>query len=133
MALMVTNVGEREFLTRTLTFEGSKLILYTNNYTATETTVIGDLTECAVAGYAAKSLQGVASALAWTISTATLITTASYPEQEFTITTAVSCYGYAVTNSAKSVLLWAEYFTGAPFTLPAGGGSIKVTLNITAD
>ena len=129
MALLVPDVGEVELLTRALTYEGSKLKLYTNDYTATEATVIGGLTECAVAGYAAKAL----ATGSWVVSTVTNITTASYAEQEFAITTAVSCYGYMVTNSAASVLLWVERFTGAPFTLPAGGGSIKVTLNLTGD
>lgn len=133
MALLVPNVGEVEILTRALTYEGSKLKLYTNDYTATEGTVIGGLTECVVVGYAHKTLTGTVSGGTWTISTATNITTASYPEQDFAITTAVSCYGYAVTNSAGTTLLWAERFTGAPFTLPAGGGSIKVTVNITGD
>jgi hypothetical protein len=38
-----------------------------------------------------------------------------------------------VSNSAGTVLIYAERFTGAPFVLPAGGGSIKVTLNLTGD
>ena len=133
MALIVPNVGEAEMLIRTFTYEGSKLKLYTNDYTCTETSVIGNFTECAVAGYAHKTLLGTVTAGTWVISTLTNITTASYAEQEFLPTTAVSCYGYMVTNSAGSVLLWAERFTGAPYTLPAGGGSIKVKLNIIGD
>jgi hypothetical protein len=133
MALMVPNVGEVEIFTRTLTYEGSKLKLYTNDYTCTETSVIGNFTECSVAGYAHKTLTGTVSGGTWVVSTATNITTASYAEQEFLPTTATSCYGYMVTNSAGTTLIWAERFTGAPFTLPAGGGSIKVTLNITGD
>jgi len=129
MALMVPDVGEREILTRALTYEGSKLKLYTNDYTCTEGSVIGSFTECVVAGYAHKTLLTGS----WVVSTATNITTASYAEQEFLPTTAVSCYGYTVTNSAGSVLIYAERFTGAPFTLPAGGGSIKITLNLTGD
>lgn len=129
MALKVPDVGEREILTRALTYEGSKLKLHTNNYTCTETSVVGDFTECAVAGYAQKSL----ATGSWVVSTATNITTASYAEQEFLPTTAVSVYGYFVTNSAASVIIWAEMFTGAPFVIPAGGGSIKVTLNLTGD
>jgi len=124
MALKVPNVGEQEILSRAMTYEGSKLILYTNNYVCTETSVIGDFTEMAVAGYAAKTLLGGS----WVTSSTT-----SYAEQEFLPTTAVSAYGYVVTNSAKSVVLWAEQFTGAPYVIPAGGGSIKVTVNLTAD
>lgn len=129
MALMVPDVGEREILTRALTYEGSKLKMYTNDQTCTEGSVIGAFTECAVAGYTQKTL----ATGTWVVSTATNITTASYAEQEFLPTTAVSCYGYMVTNSAGSVLIWAERFTGAPFVIPAGGGSIKITLNLTGD
>lgn len=133
MALMVPNVGETEILTRTVTYEGSKLKLYTNDYTCTETSVIGDFTECVVAGYAQKTLLGTATAATWVVSAAANVVTASYAQQEFLPTTAVSCYGYVVSNSAASVVLWAERFTGAPYVIPAGGGSIKVTLNLTAD
>jgi hypothetical protein len=133
MALMVPNVGEVEFLTRSFTYEGSKLKLYTNDYTCTETSVIGNFTECVVAGYAHKTLTGTVTGGTWVISTASLITTASYAEQEFLPTTAVSCYGYMVTNSAGSTLLFGERFTGAPYIIPAGGGSIKVTVNFTGD
>lgn len=124
MALKVPNVGESEIQSRWLTFEGSKLKLYTNNYVCTETSVIGDFTEMVVAGYAQKTLL----AGSWVVSS-----TSSYAEQEFLPTTAVNAYGYVVTNSAASVVLFAEQFTGAPYAIPAGGGSIKVTLNITAD
>jgi hypothetical protein len=128
MALMVSDAGEKEIISRALTYEGSKLILYTNNYTPTEGTTIGSVTECAVAGYAAISL----ATGSWNITTSTNITTANYALQAFTPTTAVTCYGYGVTNSAKSILLWAEYF-GSAYVLPAGGGTINVTLSLTVD
>ena len=127
MALMVPDSGEKEIISRALTYEGSKLILYTNNYTCTEGSTVGSFTECAVAGYAAISL----ATGSWNITTSTNITTANYALQAFNPTTAVTCYGYCVTNSAKSILLWAENF-GA-YTLPAGGGTINVTLSMTVD
>lgn len=124
MALVVPNASEVEMLNRIVTYEGSKLKLYTNNYTPVEGSTVGNFIECAAAGYAAKSL----ATGSWSTATGGGGTSAStYAEQEFAIATAVSCYGYFITNSAASVLLWAEIFTGAPFTLPAGGGSIKVT------
>jgi hypothetical protein len=128
MALLVPDSGEKELMTRAMTYEGSKLILYTNNYTPTEGTVIGSLTEAAVAGYAAIAL----ASGSWNITTTTNITTVNYAQQSFTPTTAVTCYGYGVTNSAKSILLYAEYF-GSAYTLPAGGGTINVTLSLTVD
>jgi hypothetical protein len=130
MALLVTDTGAKELLERGLKqIEGSKLHLFSNNYTATNGTIIGDLTECAVSGYSAITL----AAATWTVTTATNITTANYAEQTFTLTTTGSAYGYYVSNSANTVLLWAETFTGAPFALPAGGGAIKITLNIIGD
>jgi hypothetical protein len=129
MALTVVDSGEKELLSRAMSYEGSKLILFTNNYTATEGTVIGALTECVAAGYAAATL----ASGSWNVTTSTNITTVNYAQQAFVMTTAVSVYGYGVTNSAKSILLWAETFTGAPYVLPAGGGTINVTLSMTVD
>jgi hypothetical protein len=130
MALTVPDLGEKELLTRALiNVEGSKLHLFANNYTASDGTSVGAVTECAVSGYAAITL----AAGTWTVTTAANITTANYVEQTFTLTTAGSAYGYYVTNSASTILLWMETFTGAPFVLPAGGGSIKVTVNLTGD
>ena len=128
MALLVPDVGEKELLSRSMSYEGSKLILFTNNFIPTEGTVIGSLTECAVAGYAAASL----ASGSWNVTTSTNITTVNYAQQSFTPTTAVTCYGYAVTNSAKSIVLWAENF-GSAYTLPAGGGTINVTLSMTVE
>jgi hypothetical protein len=128
MALLVPDLGEKEIMTRAMTYEGSKLILFTNNFIPTEGTVIGNLTECAVAGYAAISL----ATGSWNVTTSTNITTVNYALQAFTPTTAVTCYGYAITNSAKSTILWAENF-GSAYTLPTGGGTINVTLSLTVD
>ena len=133
MALLVPDASEVIFLTRVVAFEGSKLKMYGNDYTPVEGSTVGSFTECATGGYVKKSLDGVVSASAWTISSLVGVTTASYPEQEFVMTSALTAYGYYVTSSAETALLWAERFTGAPFTIPSGGGSIKVTLNITGE
>ena len=133
MALLVPDASEVVFLTRVVAFEGSKLKMYGNDYTPVEGSTVGSFTECATGGYVTKSLDGVVSASAWTISSLVGVTTASYPEQEFVMTSALTAYGYYVTSSAETALLWAERFTGAPFTIPSGGGSIKVTLNITGE
>jgi len=130
MAAVVPNTGEKELLNRAIKqIEGSKLKLYANDYTATNGSSVGNVTECAVSGYAAITL----AAGTWTVSTSAAITTANYAQQTFSLTTAGSAYGYYVTNSAGTILLWAERFTGAPYVLPAGGGSILVTVNLTGD
>jgi hypothetical protein len=130
MALLVPNVAEKELLERALKqIEGSKLHLYANDLTPSEGTVIGAVTAVGVSGYSAITL----AAATWTVTTAANITTANYAQQTFSFTTAGSAYGYYVTNSANTILLWAERFTGAPFVLPAGGGSINVTVNLIGD
>jgi hypothetical protein len=132
MALMVPDAGEKELLSRATSYEGSKLILYTNAYNCSEGSTVGSFTECAVAGYAAIPL----ASGSWNVTTSTNITTVNYALQAFNPTTAVTCYGYCVTNSAKSVLLWAETFnatTSSPYVLPAGGGTINVTVSMTVD
>ena len=130
MAGIVPDVGEVECLTRIFkSSEGSKLQLYANDLTPSDGTSVGTVTACGVSGYSAIAL----SAGTFTVSTNGGITTANYVQQTFTLTTAGSAYGYYITNSAGTTLLFAERFTGAPFSLPAGGGSINVTVNITGD
>jgi len=105
-----------------------KLKLFTNDYTPVEGTVVGNFTECTATGYAAKTLTGAS----WTIATVANVTTASYAAQTFTMSSAANCYGYYVTNSAGTSVLFAEKFPSV-FTIPSGGGSVTVTLNWTAD
>jgi hypothetical protein len=45
----------------------------------------------------------------------------------------MSGYGYYITDVANSIPLYAERFTDAPFVIPAGGGTINVTLSMTVD
>jgi hypothetical protein len=123
MALTVPDVGEVEFLTRGLKYEGSKLKLYTSNTTWSETSTVGSATECSTGGYAQ-----ITMTTAWTITTGASSTTAGvYAEQTFTFTSACTAYGYMITNSAATVLLIAEAFTDGPYVIPSGGGTIKVT------
>jgi hypothetical protein len=126
MALVVPNVGENEILVRAFKHENSSLRLYTNDYTPVKTSVIGSFTEATVSGYSAKTL----ASGSWAISTSG---TLSYAEQEFLPLATMSGYGYYVTDVANSIPLYAERFTGAPYSIPSTGGSIKVTLNLTAD
>ena len=129
MALIVVNEGEAEFLTRMMKYEGSKLKLYTSNTTWGEASTIGSCIECSTGGYAQ-----IALATSWTITTPAGGTTyATYAEQTFTFTSACTAYGYILTNSAASILLIAEAFTDGPYTIPSGGGTIKITPRIEAN
>lgn len=125
MALIVPTVGEEKLLKYMLNNSAAldqALHLYFNDPTISQSSVVGDFSEVAAAGYSAVTLSGAS----WTFSTAT----ASYPEQTFTLSTNATAYGYYVTTTSND-LLWAERFTNAPFNLPGSGGQIAITLNIT--
>ena len=103
------------------------LHLYGNDITPSDSTLIGDLTEVAGAvGYAAITLLSAN----WTTTQSGGVTTAVYSEQTFTFTTNATSYGYYVTDESNN-LLWLERFTGAPFGIPDGGGTISITAKLT--
>lgn len=105
------------------------LHLYNNtDLTVDEAVTIGDITEASATGYAAITLTGGS----WTTTQSVGVTTAEYSEQTFAFTTGASLYGYYVTDTSDN-LLWLEEFSGAPFTLPSGGGTIAITSKITLD
>ena len=104
------------------------LHLYTNDPTIDDDVGIANITEATEAGYAEITLL----AAGWTTTQAGGVTTAEYSEQTFTFTTGAVVYGYYVTDDSDN-LLWLERFSGAPFTLPDGGGTIAITTKITLD
>ncbi len=103
------------------------LHLYANDVTPSDSTVKADLTEVAGAtGYAAITLLSAN----WTTVQAAGVTTAVYSERTFTFTTDATAYGYFITNQSND-LLWLERFSGAPFDIPDGGGTISITAKLT--
>ena len=103
------------------------LHLYANDITPSDSSVIGDLTEVAGAtGYAAITLLSAN----WTTTQSGGITTAVFSEQTFTFTTDATSFGYFVTDET-SQLLWLERFSGAPFQIPDGGGTVSITTKLT--
>lgn len=102
------------------------LHLYANDVTPSDSTVKADLTEVAAAGYAPITLLSSN----WTTTQAGGITTAVYSEETFTFTTDATAYGYYITDQSDR-LLWLERFSGAPFDIPDGGGTISVTTKLT--
>lgn len=130
MALVIPNVSEVKLLNNLLNISAPTntiLHLYSNNLTPSSTTVIGDVTEVASGGYAAITL----TSTSWTVATSGGgVSTASYPEQTFNITTSATIYGYYITNLAGD-LLWLERFTAAPFQLPGSGGQILITSQLS--
>ena len=132
MSLKVPDVGEVLLLEYALNKTEPtevKLKIYTNDYTCVEGSVVGDFTEAVAAGYVAIELAGAS----WTVATVTGTTTATYAQQTFTFTAASTNYGYYVTNNAGSQVLWAERFSDAPHTIPAGGGTEKITIKLIGE
>lgn len=102
--------------------------LYSNNRTPAATDTLAAYTESVASNYSAFRLFGAS----WTVASGTPVgATATYAQQSFNFSAADTIYGYYVTAQQKSLVLWAELFTGGPFTLPPSGGSIAVTPRIS--
>jgi hypothetical protein len=150
MALTVGNGAEREMLRRIVskgldgTFtgvQGDTLLL--KLYKGGKVIADGDskfgIIESNGTGYA----MIVLAPASWTISTPTPgagdTTMASYAQQTFTYTGADSLAGYYVVtvknrgSTGDSILMWREAFSDGPYIIPAGGGTVKVTLRIALD
>jgi len=103
------------------------LHLYSNAIDPGEDTVVGHLTEILTStGYAPVTL----TSSSWTVEQSGSVTTAVYPEQTFTFTGTANAHGYYVTDTTGA-LLWVEMFSGAPFEIPDGGGTISITSKLT--
>lgn len=102
------------------------LHLYSNNLTPSDSTTKAQLTEVTSPGYDAITLLSAQ----WTTTQAGGVTTAVYSEQTFAFATDAVAYGYYVTNESDE-LLWLERFSGAPFEIPDGGGTISITAKLT--
>lgn len=103
-----------------------RIHLYTNNYAPTVNDTIANYTESSAAGYSSIVLVGTQ----FTISVAGSTSSAIYARQTFSYSTSENVYGYYITNNGSSVLIWAQEFSGAPFQIPVGGGTIGLDPNI---
>lgn len=131
MSLVVPNqVGEillLQYIVGMVNADNPVLHLYANDVTPTNTSVISDLIEVGGStGYNPITLLSNQ----WTTVQSSGVTTAVYSEQTFNFTTLATAYGYYVTNDSNN-LLWLERFTGSPFAIPSGGGSISITSQLT--
>lgn len=107
-----------------------RLHLFDNNFTIAENTVIGDLTEIAFTGYADVLLSDAVDGGidsndrdTWT-----------WPNATFTATSSsglpVTAYGYYVTDSAGTTLLWAENFA-SPYEFAAEGDGFVLAVTFS--
>ena len=129
MPLVAPDVSEDRMLQYIVNITAPSLILcrlFVNDLTPDRTTIDTDPVEATEAGYAAISLPS------WsTVDAGGGLMTAQHPEVTFTLTEGASIYGYYMTNDDGMV--WIERFSGAPFVLPSGGGTIAVTPSLTID
>lgn len=134
MTLMVPNQGEVIMLRNFLNKEPPQdldLKLYKNNKTPAETDTEADYIEANFAGYAAIQL----TAGDWTEAPGAP-TEAAYPQQTFSSSAnqaAQSVYGYLLVQRTSGKLMWAERFSGGPFSIANNGDQIKVTPKITLE
>jgi hypothetical protein len=98
------------------------LKLFSNNITPGEADTAASYTECSGSGYAAISLAHGSFTV-----TAGNPTTFSYPQQTFTLSGALTAYGYFVVGATSGIVYFAEAF-GSAYVIGSGGGTIKVSL-----
>lgn len=108
--------------------QGPVLHLYSQDVTVNNSTISANITECTSSGYAAITM--VSTNWTTTQTNPSGITTGVYSAGNFVFNTNAVSYGYYVTDTLNN-LLWLERFSGAPFTLPASGGSVAVSCRLT--
>lgn len=127
MAATYVYGGDRWFLSSSLGANNTKLKLFVTNVTPSKADTVSTYTECTATGYLAATL----ASGSWSVATVGSTTTASYATVTFNLTATATCYGYYITDSGGTVLIAAEAFSSV-FNIPAGGGSISITLALTA-
>jgi len=132
MTLRIPNVGEGnmlEMIVNKTAPENLILRLFTSNTTPADTDTTATYTEASFTGYTAKTLTGAS----WTVTPGTP-SEAAYAQQTFASTasqTAATVYGYHVTQTTSTELMWAERFTDGPYVVTNNGDEIRVTPKLT--
>lgn len=132
MALVLPSASENSMLGFALgvnTPGNQYLKLYVNSVTlSNDALVTADFTEMTTLGYAHKEL----TKTSWVVTQAGGTGSATYAAQTWTFTagTAVTVYGYFVTDKTTGLLLWAEAFSSAK-VVQNSGDQIIITPTIT--
>jgi len=130
MALVVTDVGEKELLDWALkdTGEGLKLNLFKNDYTPVSTSINTDFTVADFTGYAEKTIARGDWGAAATNGSDKGESIAD--DQTWSPTSAQDVYGYYVSPASdNTVILWAEKFAAAVSL--TSGDTFTVTPKLT--
>ena len=125
MAAICPDVGEKVLLEKILE-DNYVLKIYKNDYTPSESTVLGDLQECDVAGYAPVTLV----AGTWDVQQSGGQTFGVYKDIKFTFTAGSRNYGYYITNAVNQ-LIFVESFGGEPISNPVGGGELILDITVS--
>jgi hypothetical protein len=127
MPLVIPDAGEIRLLQIMLGAGDLTLKLYTNDFSPTITSVIGDFTEMTGMGYTSKTL----GSGGWTVTTVSNVGSASAASQVWTFTAGgpTTIYGYFVVDASNN-LLWGERF-GVSVTVQLGGDSLTIVPKLT--
>lgn len=134
MALILPAASENNMLNFALgvTVPGNQYLkLYVNNVTtSTDTLVAADFTEMSTLGYTSPGKE--LTKTSWVVAQSGSVATATYAPQTWTFTagTAVTVYGYYVTDKTTGLLLWFEAF-GTAKVVQNSGDQIIITPTIT--
>ena len=131
MPLLIPTASENKLLEFLLGFAtpGDQILkLYVNDVTPADADVAATYTEMSTHGYAAKTLLKSG----WTVVQNGGVGEGSQAAQTWTFTaaTAVTVYGYFITDTTTGLLLWAERFTNAK-VIQNAGDQIIVTPKFT--
>ncbi len=135
MPLKIPDVGEIEILKQILgqaggvPLEGLTIRLYQNDVTPSDTDTLATFTECNFSGYVEQSL------LNWS-PPATVNDKAESQADAVSYThdggpTSNQVYGYFVTDSAKTILYYAERDPAAPRSMAGAGDKITIAPKFT--
>jgi hypothetical protein len=125
MAIFLPDLCRRnilKLLLGTLTTGNLVWHAYTNNYTPTAGDTLSNYTELSSGIYTPPSV----AVSAFTVATAGGVTTMTAPQQNVAIAGACTIYGYYVTDSGGTNLLWVESFGANPISFGTGGGTWQI-------
>lgn len=102
-----------------------KLMLFVNNITPTESTLLSGLTEATFPGYARQTIDfsptGALAAHVYTLTPVAIVFTRSAGAGGDNV------YGYGVVDSTGTILLWAQRDPAAPLDMSIVGATYTVT------
>jgi hypothetical protein len=104
------------------------LRLFENNHTPASTDVVSAYTQPTDVDYAAIPLPGSG----WSVAVAAGVVKATNAGGTFTFAAGATVYGYYLSDSGNTIFGGAELFSSGTITVPSGGGTLTVTVEIDA-